>query len=91
MPPGGRAPTGKGQRQTTFISQPASYSLSPNNSPPTAGGAAFVRSCFICQLVDHRAADCPNCPDGGREKGQKSTLLPTGYFIFGFGSFQPPE
>ena len=49
-PPGGETPG--------LTSSPAPYSLSP--TPPNAeNGLPFVGPCFVCQLVGHRAADCP--------------------------------
>ena len=41
-----------------LTSSPAPYSLSPT-PPNRENGLAFVGPCFVCQLVGHRAADCP--------------------------------
>ena len=49
-PPGGETPG--------LSSSPALYSLSPM-SLNAENGLEFVGPCFVCQLVGHRAADCP--------------------------------
>ena len=41
-----------------LTSAPAPFSISPT-SPTGENGLAFVGPCFVCQLVGHRAADCP--------------------------------
>ena len=48
-----------GGERGAISSQPAPYSLAHNNTPLVAGGSSFVGPCFICQLVGHRAAECP--------------------------------
>ena len=65
------APVTGGERGT-ISSQPAPYSLTPNSMPLVAGGSSFVGPCFVCQLVGHRAADCPkrscySCGQKGRQ------------------------
>ena len=48
----------QGGEKQGLTSRPAPYSISP--TPPTGeNGLASVGPCFVCQLVGHRAADCP--------------------------------
>ena len=48
-----------GGERGAITSQPTPYSLTRNNTPLVTGGSSFVGPCFICQLVGHRATDCP--------------------------------
>ena len=48
-----------GGERGAIRSQPAPYSLIPNNTTLVTGGSSFVGPCFICQLVGYRAADYP--------------------------------
>ena len=54
----GAAQIALGAGRSGLTSAPAPYSLSPI-SPNVDSGLAFIGPCFICQLVGHRAADCP--------------------------------
>ena len=42
-----------------LISQPTPYSMPADNAPEVGAGANFVGPCFVCQLVGHRASECP--------------------------------
>ena len=55
----GARPSAAETPRQMLTSQPAPYLMLTSNLPMVSSGTAFVGPCSICQLVGHRAADCP--------------------------------